>query len=220
MQNSAGFFRSQVGRKIIMALTGIVLFTFLVGHMIGNLQLFLGQEALDSYAVFLSQFLHGKGIWIARAGLLLAVGLHVWAATMLTLESWNARPRGYRVQVWREATYASRTMVWSGPIIALFVVYHILHFTLGTVHPDFRPGEVYHNVVSGFSVLPVSLVYIAAMLCLGFHMWHGIWSMLQTLGLSHPRWNPLRLAFSIGVTAVVVIGNISMPMAVLAGIVR
>ena len=214
------FFRSLVGRKIIMAVTGIVLFGFVVSHMIGNLQLFLGPEALDSYAVFLREFLHGGGIWIARAVLVACVSLHIFTATWLTLESWIARPQGYRVQVWREATYASRTMVWSGPIVALFVIYHLLHFTFGTVHPDFHPGEVYHNEVSGFSVWPVSAFYIAAMIALGFHMWHGISSMLQTLGLSHPRWNPLRQAFSIGITLVVVIGNISMPVAVLAGIVR
>jgi len=220
MQDSTGFFGSQVGRKIVMAVTGIVFFGFVVGHMIGNLQLFLGPEALDSYAVFLRSFLHGTGIWITRGVLVTCVGLHIWAATVLTLESWKARPQGYRVQKWREATYASRTMVWSGPILALFVVYHLLHFTFGSVHSSFIPGAVYHNVVEGFRVLPVSLSYIAAMLCLGFHMWHGIWSMLQTLGLSHPRWNPLRLAFSIGVTVVVVAGNISMPVAVLAGFVR
>ena len=175
MRFFVGFFRSLVGRKIIMALTGFVFFGFVIGHMIGNLQLFLGLEALDSYAVFLSTFLHGGGIWVARSVLLTCVVLHILTATSLTLESWKARPQGYRVVSWRESTYASRTMVWSGPILGLFVVYHILHLTLGTLHPDFRPGEVYHNVVTGFSVLPVSLVYIAAMLALGFHLWHGIW---------------------------------------------
>jgi succinate dehydrogenase / fumarate reductase cytochrome b subunit len=220
MQSSTGFFGSLVGRKIIMALTGIVFFGFVVGHMFGNLQLFLGPEALDAYAVFLRTFLHGTGIWIARTVLLTCVVLHIFTATTLTLESWKARPQGYRVQTWRESTYASRTMVWSGPILGLFVIYHVLHFTVGTVHPDFQAGEVYHNVVAGFSIPWVSGAYIAAMLCLGFHMYHGIWSMLQTLGLSHPRWNPLRLAFSVGVTGAVVLGNISMPVAVLAGIVR
>ncbi|MBZ5666608.1 MAG: succinate dehydrogenase cytochrome b subunit [Acidobacteriia bacterium] len=209
-----------VGRKVMMAVTGIVLFCFVVGHMLGNLQVFLGPAALDSYAVFLREFLHGGGLWLARTVLLASVGLHIWAATSLTLESWAARPIGYRMQRWRESTYASRTMVWSGPILASFVIYHILHFTTGSVHPDFLPGAVYHNVVSGFRVVPVSVFYIAAMLALGLHMYHGIWSMLQTLGLSHPRWNRLRFAFSTGVTLAVVLGNISIPVAVLAGIVR
>jgi succinate dehydrogenase / fumarate reductase cytochrome b subunit len=220
MQSSTDFFGSLVGRKIVMALTGIVFFGFVVGHMFGNLQLFLGPEALDAYAVFLRTFLHGTGIWIARAVLLTCVVLHIWTATTLTLDSWKARPQGYRVKTWRESTYASRTMVWSGPILGLFIIYHVMHLTLGNAHPDFVPGEVYRNVVAGFSVPWVSGFYIAAMLGLGLHMYHGIWSMLQTLGLSHPRWNPLRLAFSVGVAGVVVFGNISMPVAVLAGIVR
>ena len=111
-------------------------------------------------------------------------------------------------------------MVWSGPILALFVVYHLLHFTLGSAHPSFDEKDVYHNVVAGFRVVPVSLFYIVAMLALGLHMYHGIWSMLQTLGLSHPRWNRLRMAFSTGMSLIVVLGNISIPVAVLTGLVK
>jgi succinate dehydrogenase / fumarate reductase cytochrome b subunit len=214
------FFGSSVGRKLVMAATGIVLFGFVVGHMAGNLQIYLGAEAINEYGVALREVLHGAGIWIARSVLLVSVLLHIWAATSLTLESRAARPKGYRRVRYRESTYASRTMVWSGPILALFIVYHLLHLTFGSAHPDFVEGDVYRNMVVGFSVPWVSGFYILAMLCLGLHMYHGIWSMLQTLGLSHPRWNRWRFAFSALSTAVVVAGNISIPVAVLTGLVR
>jgi succinate dehydrogenase / fumarate reductase cytochrome b subunit len=220
MPRTATLLGSSIGKKVVMAVTGLVLFGFVVGHMIGNLQLFLGREALNDYAVFLRHFLHGQGLWIARAGLLVAVGLHIWAATSLTLSNWSARPVGYRLWQARESTYASRTMVWSGPILALFIVYHLLHFTTGTLHPDFIEGDVFHNVVVGFQNPFVSAFYVLAMLALGLHMYHGVWSMLQSLGLSHPRWNVWRLVFAATVTGVVVVGNISMPVAVLLGVVH
>jgi succinate dehydrogenase / fumarate reductase cytochrome b subunit len=220
MQKAATFSGSTLGRKVVMGVTGIILFGFVLGHMFGNLQLYLGPEALDAYSVFLHHFLHGSGLWIARAVLLASVGLHIWAATSLTLTSWKARPVGYRMIQRRESTYASRTMVWSGPIVGFFIVYHLLHFTTGTVHPSFEAGAVYHNVVAGFRVWPVSAFYIAAMVALGFHLWHGVWSMLQSLGLSHPRWNSLRRTCATVFTLVVVTGNISFPVAVLLGLVR
>jgi len=220
MQRAVSFFGTSVGKKAVMGVTGIILVGFVVGHMLGNLQVFLGPKAMNGYAVFLREFLHGTGIWIARTTLLVAVGLHIWAATSLTLASWSARPVGYRETQHRESNYASRTMRWSGPILALFVVYHLLHLTTGTVHPSFVEGDVYHNFVAGFRVLPVSLFYIAAMLALGFHLYHGVWSMLQSLGLSHPRYNHLRHALSTLVTVAVVGGNISFPVAVLAGFIQ
>ncbi len=203
-----------------MALTGLVLFGFVVAHMLGNLQVYLGPEAMNHYAEFLREMLHGAGLWVARAVLLVAVVLHIWAAVSLSLESRNARPQGYRVENHRASTYASRTMVWSGPLLALFIAYHLAHLTFGTAHPEFVEGDVYHNFVSGFSRWPVSLLYIAAMLALGLHLYHGVWSMLQTVGLSHPRWNPLRMAFAAGITALVVLGNVSFPVAVLGGWLR
>jgi succinate dehydrogenase / fumarate reductase cytochrome b subunit len=212
-------FRSTIGRKIVMALTGFVLFGFVIGHMIGNLQVYLGPGPINEYGEALRQILHGAGLWIARGGLLVAAVLHIWSATSLTLQNRAARPQGYRQQQWNESTYASRTMRWSGVIVLAFIVYHLLHFTVGSVHPDFIPGDVYHNFVVGFKVPLVSGFYIVAMLLLGLHLYHGVWSMLQTLGLSHPRYNPLRHAFATLVAAVVVIGNISMPVAVLTGFV-
>jgi succinate dehydrogenase / fumarate reductase, cytochrome b subunit len=211
---------STLARKVVMAVTGLILVGFVVGHMLGNLQVYLGPEAMNHYAETLRELLHGAGLWVVRGGLLLAVALHIWAATSLTLDSRNARPQGYRVEKHRASTYASRTMIWSGPLLALFIVYHLAHLTFGTAHPEFVEGDVYHNFISGFSSWPVSLLYVAAMLALGLHLYHGVWSMLQTVGLSHPRWNSLRKAVSAGLTAIVVLGNVSFPVAVLAGWLR
>jgi len=220
MTQARGFAGSSIGRKVIMAVTGGILFGFVLVHMIGNLQVYLGPEALNHYGVFLRELLHGAGIWIARAVLLTAVLLHIWSATSLTLESRRARPEGYREQKWKESTYASRTMRWGGVILLLFVIYHLLHMTTGAVHPSFIEGDVYHNFVAGFRSVPVCLFYILAMLALGFHLRHGVWSMFQTLGVSHPRYIRMAHVGAWIFAAIIVIGNISFPLAVLAGIVK
>ena len=220
MEATRGFARSSIGRKVVMAVTGVILVGFVIAHMLGNLQVYLGPEAMNNYAVWLRQVLHGTGLWIARAVLLVAVILHIWSAASLTLSSRRARPVGYREQKWRESTYASRTMRWGGVIILLFVIYHILHMTTGTVHQSFIEGDVYHNFVAGFRVVPVSLFYIFAMLALGLHLKHGVWSMFQTLGVSHPRYIRAAHVLAWIVALVVVIGNISFPLAVLAGVVK
>lgn len=215
------FLDSTVGKKVVMAVTGVVLVGFVVGHMIGNLQVYLGPEALNHYGELLRELLHGSFIWIARAVLLVSVGLHIWAATALTLGSWAARPVAYRQsQQYTESSYASRTMRWGGPILLVFIVYHLLHFTTGQAHGSFVPGDVYHNVVAGFQVWWVSAFYIFAMAILGLHLWHGVWSMLQTLGLGHPAYNRWRHVVAWVVTLVVVLGNVSIPVAVLTGLVR
>ena len=219
MRKVGTFFGSTIGKKVVMGATGIVLFGFVLAHMVGNLQLYMGPEALNAYSEYLREAGHGMGLWVARGGLLAAVGLHIWASTSLTLASLKARPVGYRETERRESTYASRTMRWSGPLLLCFIVYHLLHFTTGTVHRSFVPGDVYHNVVAGFRNWPVSAFYITAMVALGLHLWHGAWSMLQSLGLSHPRWNPFRRAFATIFTVVVIAANISFPIAVLAGLV-
>ncbi len=220
MQREPAFLASTIGKKVVMAGTGIILFGFVCGHAVGNLQAYLGPEALNHYAAFLREFIHGWGLWIVRATLLASVALHIWAATALTIENRRARPVGYRAVQHEQSTYASRTMVWSGPILALFVIYHILHFTTGAVHQDFVEGDAYHNFVTGFQVVPVSAFYIVAMLALGLHLYHGVWSMLQTLGLSHPRYDPLRHAFSTMFTVAVIGVNISFPVAVMIGVIR
>ncbi len=219
-RTSTTFLGSTVGRKVVMAVTGVILVGFVFVHMVGNLQLYLGPQALNHYAVFLRTFLHGGGIWLFRAVMLTAVGLHIWAATTLTLDDWAARPLKYRRWEPDASTYASRTLRWGGVLLALFIVYHLLHFTVGSAHPDFVPGDVYHNVVTGFRVWYVSAVYIAAMLVLGLHLDHGVWSLFQTLGLQHPRYKKLVRVLARAFAIVVVVGNCSFPIAVLTGVVR
>jgi len=216
---AASFFGSSIGKKVIMAVTGLALFGFVIGHMVGNLQIFLGRESLNDYSVFLHHILHGAGLWIARAGLLAAVLLHIWSAASLTLMNRAARPTGYRRFKPRESTYASRTMRWSGVFLIAFIVFHILHFTTGTLHPRFVEGDVYGNVVTGLQVVPVALIYIVAMIALGMHLYHGSWSMLQTLGLNHPRYNHLRFAACTALAAAVVVGNLTFPATILAGLI-
>jgi succinate dehydrogenase / fumarate reductase cytochrome b subunit len=211
------FLGSTIGRKVVMAATGAVLFGFVVVHMLGNLQVFLGPTKLDEYGAALRRI--PSLLWAFRLGLLAATLGHVWAAAALTLVNRAARPQDYRVARYQEASYASRTMRWSGVILLLFIVYHLLHLTTGTVHPSFVHGAVTHNFVTGLRVPWVSAFYVLAMLCLGLHLYHGVWSMLQTVGLNHPRYNHLRHAFATFIATVLVVGNISMPVAVLAGLV-
>ena len=218
--SAAPFLESSVGRKVVMAITGTVLFGFVTVHMLGNLQAYMGAAAMNQYAAFLQGMLHGGGIWIFRAVLLTAAGLHAWAALSLTLANQAARSVGYRVQTFQASTFASRTMRWTGVTLGIFIVYHLLHLTTGQAHPDFIHGDAYHNFVAGFQVPMASIFYIVAQLCLGFHLWHGVWSLTQTFGLSHPRYDRLRRCFAYGVAVVVAGVNISYPIAVLAGIIH
>ncbi len=215
-----GFMASSVGRKVIMAATGIILFGFVTVHMLGNTQAYMGEEAFNGYAKFLHTMIHGDGIWVFRAVLLLAAGFHVWAATSLTLDNLAARPQGYRAQQSVASTWASRTMRWTGVILAVFIVYHLLHLTTGTVHPNFDHANPYMNFVNGFKVPAVAAFYIVAQLCLGLHMWHGVWSFTQTLGLAHPRYDGLRRNFAYGLSILVVGVNITFPIAVLTGFIH
>jgi succinate dehydrogenase / fumarate reductase, cytochrome b subunit len=212
------FLTTTVGKKLVMAVTGVILFGFVIVHMLGNLQVYLGAEAINAYGLSLHTLLHGAGIWVFRSVLLVSVLLHIWAMTALTLANRRARDVGYRRWKARESTYASRTMRWSGVFLLAFIIFHLLHFTTGDLHPDFIPGDVYHNVVTGFQAVPVAILYILATLALALHLFHGAWSMLQTLGLNHPRYNRLRNTVSVGLAALVVIGNLSFPVAVLAGL--
>jgi succinate dehydrogenase / fumarate reductase cytochrome b subunit len=219
---------TMVGKKVVMAVTGTVLVAFVVGHMLGNLKIFLGADAIDTYAVFLRTMgepllPYGGALWVVRVVLLTCVALHVTAAVQLTRMSWAARPEHYEVKQSIATTYAARTTRWSGVILIAFIVFHLLHLTAGRV--AFRPGEfqhlsVYHNVVAGFSVWYVSLFYIVAMACLCLHLDHGIWSGLQTLGWNDARRTPMLRAVSRGAAIVVFLGFISVPVAVLAGFVR
>ena len=215
------FYRTAVGKKVVMAITGFIVFGFVVVHMLGNLQIYMGPEQLDKYAAFLQGL--GGLLWVARGVLLISIGLHIWSAAAVTLQDWGARPQGYVKQKYRETTYAARTMWWGGPIIALFVIYHVLHFTTGDVHPTasaFDQTTVYNNVVRGFQIWWASAVYIVACLFVALHLYHGVWSMLQTLGAAHPRYNGWRKAASVLLAVAVGVGNISMPVAVLTGLIE
>ncbi len=216
--SAPGLLASTVARKVVMALTGVILCGFVLVHMTGNLLLYQGPEALNHYA----ELLQSKPplVWSARVVLLGSVVLHVWAAVTLTLTNLAARPIGYRKSAYETSTYASRTMRWGGPVLLLFIVYHLLHFTVGSVHPDFVRGDVYRNVVVGFRNPMVAGFYVLSMLALSLHLFHGVSSMLQTLGLSHPRYNSLRSVIGAGFAAVVTAGNLSFPLSVFFGLVR
>lgn len=218
------FWRSTLGKKAVMAVSGIVLFGYVLLHMLGNLKLYLGPESLNHYAEWLREvgvplLPHEGALWIVRGVLLAAVVAHVWAAWHVSRASWRARPRSYEKVDRVQLDYAARTMRWGGVIILLFVVYHLLHFTTGQAHADFVSGDVYHNVVAGFSVPWVSAIYIVANLLLGLHLYHGLWSMFQSLGWSHPTFNPWRRKFAVAFAVVVTVGNVSFPLAVLTGLV-
>lgn len=216
---------STVGKKIMMAVTGLILIGFVVVHMVGNLKVYQGAEAFNHYAEGLRTlgdpfFGRGQLLWILRIVLLGAVLVHITAAVQLTARSRSARPVGYRRYDNDLAfSYASRTMVWGGLIILGFVIYHLLHFTTGHAHPDFIPGNAYHNFVSGFQSWPASLVYLLTMIPLGFHLYHGFWSMLHSFGATNPKFNHLRRPTAAALALLVIIPNISFPVAVLAGIV-
>jgi succinate dehydrogenase cytochrome b subunit len=219
---------TMVGKKVAMAVTGIVLIGFVIAHMLGNLKIFLGAEAIDAYAAFLRTmgeplFPYSMLLWFVRIVLLACVALHITAAVQLTRMNQAARPQAYDAKGSIATIYAARTKRWSPVILALFVVYHLLHLTAGVV--GFRPGEfrdlsVYHNVVAGFSVWYVSLFYIVAVACLYLHLDHGVWSLLQTLGWNNARTTSALKAMSRGVALGVFLGFISVPVAVLAGWVR
>ena len=217
MARSAALFNSVVGRKIVMAVTGVILTGFILAHMVGNLQIFLGPERINAYG----RFLHANMelLWPVRIVLLLSVSLHVLAAWQLTiLNNFKARPIAYLKKTAIASTYAARTMVWSGPIVAAFIVYHLLHFTTGTAHPNFIEGDVYHNVITGFQVPAAALFYIVANILLAMHLYHGVWSMFQTLGVNHPRYTPWLKGGAKVFGVVIGLGNCSIPLAVLAGL--
>jgi succinate dehydrogenase / fumarate reductase cytochrome b subunit len=212
------FYSSTTGKKAAMAVSGCILFLFVVGHLIGNLQIYEGPDQLNRYAVLLRT--EPPLLWAVRIVLLAMLLLHIWSSVQLAARNLSARPEGYVQKKATGSSYASRTMYWSGPIILAFVIYHLLDFTFGKVNPHFEPGNVYGNVVASFQVIPVAAFYIIAMLLLCLHLYHGLWSMFQSLGIAHPRWTPLLRRGAAVVAMLIAAGNISIPVAVLAGLVR
>ncbi|MGQ0553388.1 MAG: succinate dehydrogenase cytochrome b subunit [Planctomycetota bacterium] len=216
---------SSLGRKILVALTGLGLLGFVLAHMLGNLQVFLGPEALNAYAENLKGL--GPLLWVARIGLLALALTHVVLALRTAAQNRAARPVPYVASGRVQSTPGARSMTLTGLMILAFVLYHLAHFTWGATHPEhfaLRDGEgrpdVYSMVVLGFQQPGITGLYCVAMLLLGLHLSHGVASTCQTLGLNSPVWAPRIRSAGYGITALIVLGNLSIPLAVLLGLVR
>ncbi len=221
------FLGSTIGLKVIMAVSGLVLFGFVLGHLAGNLQIFLGEKVFNAYASTLQS--NQPLVWTVRMTLLASVFAHMGSAGALTMRSNAARPVGYQKKEWLSGRYAVRTMRFGGVVLLAFIVYHLLHLTVGIVHPDFQhcmpagAGHVecsaYHNLTVGFRNPLVAGFYIVAQLALGLHLAHGVWSLTRTLGLSNPRYDGIarKLAWFFG--GAVTVGNCSIAIAALANLV-
>lgn len=234
MAAAVAVYRTSVGKKFVMALTGLIGYGFVIGHMIGNLKVFLGPESFNHYAEFLRTFgeplLPARTVlWIIRLVLIGAVGLHVWSALQLTRQAQVGRPVAYAQKKRVKASFASMTLRWGGVAILLFLIYHLLHFTFGVVHPDFQTitsaeglthPNAYHNLVVGFQNPLIVLFYLVAVAALAVHLFHGVWSMFQTLGLNGPVTDKLFRGLAVASAVVLFIGFSSVPISVLAGIVR
>jgi succinate dehydrogenase / fumarate reductase, cytochrome b subunit len=221
------FYRSTIGKKIIMAVTGLIWVGFVILHMAGNLQAFIGAEKLNNYAAML----HGpleEVVLLQRVVLFVALVLHVLMAWQLTRRAAAARPVEYKMREPQVSTYSSRLMRWGGVILLVFIVLHILHFTTRNIGPSgFAERvdanghfDVYNAVVSSFRIWWVTLLYVATMIFLGFHLWHGAWASIRTLGYAKPSDNPLKRRIAAGLATVVWVGFITVPIAVLLGIIR
>jgi succinate dehydrogenase / fumarate reductase cytochrome b subunit len=218
MNRVLALWRTTVGKKIAMAVTGVFMVLFLVSHMISNVTVLIDPKHLDDYAEFLRSF--GPLIWVARVGLLAIVLVHIAAAWHLTRLARNARPESYGRHDSKVATYAARTMRWGGVLLLIFIVFHILHYTTGTFHPDFEAGEVGRNLIVGMQSVPVAIFYAVSMLALGMHFWHGIWSVFRTLGVNHPAWERTRRGLTIALATIVAGGFFSIPLAALFGLLQ
>lgn len=208
------FWSSSIGKKAVMAVTGLIMVGFLIAHMLGNLQMFAGPLKINEYAAALRRL--GPLLWIARAGLVVALVLHVIAAYQLTRRKQTARPVGYAHEEPQVSTFAARTIRWGGVLLLVFIVLHLLHFTFGTIHPAFDAKDVYGNLVAGFQVWWVAVLYLVAMIGLGLHLYHGTWSSIRTLGLTRPSGDPLKRRVSAVLAWVLYVGFSLVPIAVLA----
>jgi succinate dehydrogenase / fumarate reductase, cytochrome b subunit len=227
IHRAVSFWDAPIGKKVAMATTGVILFGYVVGHVLGNLQIYLANpEQINIYAAFLHNPANAGLLWGARAVLLAAVVLHIVASIQLWNLKREARPVAYVKKADAAASYASRTMMWSGPIVGAFVIFHILHLTAGAVpgltlqemsehHPNVRA-----NLIGGFLNPAVSGFYIVAMILLCLHLYHGLWSMFQSLGISHPRYTPALQKFAAVTAILICLGNISIPISILLGVVR
>ncbi len=219
------FYRSAVGKKWVMAVTGLMLLGFVLVHMIGNLKLYLSKEDINLYGEALRDLgghlvPHTSLLWLLRGGIAAALVLHLHSAVTLTRLNRRARPDKYQApRDYIAAGFASRTMRYSGVLIAFYLLFHLADLTWGNANPDFERGDPYNNLVYSFQRVPVAILYAAANLALGVHLLHGIWSVFQSLGINNPRFNQARRLLAQGVVAVIVVGNVSFPIAVQAGVI-
>ncbi|HVM41643.1 MAG TPA: succinate dehydrogenase cytochrome b subunit [Acidimicrobiia bacterium] len=219
-------YASAVGKKYVMAITGIVLIGYVFAHMVGNLKVYMGAEDMNHYGEWLRTLAtpavpRTVGLWGMRIVLAASFVFHVHAAYGLTRINQAARAGGYlHARDYAAANFASRTMRWTGVIVGLFVIFHLMDLTWGNANPDFVRGLPYENLVASFERTPVAFAYIVANLALGLHLYHGTWSMFQSLGWNHPRFNHLRRWFAAGFALLITLGNVSFPIAVMAGIVE
>jgi succinate dehydrogenase / fumarate reductase cytochrome b subunit len=221
----ASLWHSTVGKKYVMAITGLIWFGYLIAHLWGNLKIYAGPTYLNDYGGFLRTvgeplFGNSQLLWLARIILIPAFIIHIWAAVQLSQRDLASRPQRYAVRRNLESTIASRTMIYGGLFILLFVIYHVLDFTFGTVNPNFEEGNIYHNVVASFRFWPVAVFYVLAMLAVGLHLFHGVWSLFQTLGWNTARSNRLIRNVATFFAVALTLGNVSIPIAVLTGFVR
>ncbi len=221
------YWQTAVGKKWIMALTGAALMGFVFFHAAGNLKMYMGEEDFNHYAEFLRDLLypilpHTVALWLLRIGLIVAFGLHIAAAASLTRMNQKARPVRYQSRRdYLAANYASRTMRVSGIIVGLFLLFHLADLTwgVGFINSEFERGEAFANVTYSLDRIGVAAIYIVANIALGIHLFHGAWSMFQSLGVNNPRYNGARRAFAAGFAVLVAGMNISFPIAVLTGVV-
>lgn len=217
MQRALTFYETSVGKKVAMAFSAVVIVGFAIGHLAGNLQVYIGREQFNGYAEMLKGNL--PLLWGTRIVLLLAFGAHIVTGVQLGLKKKAARPVQYKVKPDIAADYASKTMYLTGPMLLLFLLFHLATLTLGATPGGlaFDPHDAYSNMVGGFMHPWVSALYILGMIALGMHLFHGVYSIFQSLGLNHPKYNPFRRDLSIGIATLVTLGNISFPIAVMTG---
>jgi succinate dehydrogenase / fumarate reductase, cytochrome b subunit len=217
------FYEAPIGKKAVMAVTGLILFGYVIGHLLGNLQIYsANHDQINRYAAFLHNPANATALWTVRAFLVAAVLLHIVASVQLWLQNRAARPVRYVKKDDVPASYAARTMIWSGPILAAFVLFHVLHLTAGSIMPlqevAVNEPDVRANVIAGFQNYWISGFYIVAMVLLCLHLYHGVWSMFQSVGVSHPRYTPILKKGAAIVAILIAIGNISIPIAVMTGL--
>ena len=214
--------KASIGKKVLMAVSGVIAFGFVTGHMLGNLQVFMGQDQINTYAAKLQSL--GAILWVIRIFLLTAFVVHIWMGIKLKLENWSARPVSYQHTTRIQTSLASRTMIWTGLIILAFVIYHLLHYTALVIKPEFKDlhdamgrHDVYTMVIIGFSNYAVSIFYLIAVGLLSYHLSHGVASMFQSLGLNNPKWQKRLAGVAWFFTIFLFLGYAAVPVGVLTG---